>query len=106
MNVVLGGWVVASAFLWPHVPAARLNAEVAGVLIVAVALAATRVARVHWLNAAVALWLFATVWLVPHASEASRFNDGVCAFVILVVALVPGAGETDGEAAAPQRARA
>ena len=106
MNVVLGAWLVVSVFLWPHLPASRESTAIGGALCALVALVATRVPRAHWLNAAVALALFATVWLVPHAHRASEWNDAVTAFFILPLALVPGAGETDGPPAVAHRVRA
>lgn len=106
VNVVLGAWIAASAFLWPHLPAARENAAVAGALVAVVALAALRTPKVHWLNAAVGLWLFAAVWIVPHASEASKFNDAISAFFVMALALVPAPGEAEEPPPAPHRVRA
>jgi hypothetical protein len=57
-NVLLGLWLLASAFLWEHVDTSRRNTWVVGALICASGLVALRKSAARWVNMALAGWLF------------------------------------------------
>ena len=65
VNIILGIWLVVSAFLWPHSYAQMNNAWIVGVLCVAFALVAMRVPEARYLNTLLAVWLFISVWALP-----------------------------------------
>jgi hypothetical protein len=93
-TVVLGLWLIASSVVWPHSPSQILNACVVGVLVVLVALVAlTANPRARYVNSALAVWLFASVFLLPTASRWTAWNDLFVAIMILACSLVPGSME-------------
>jgi hypothetical protein len=102
LNALLGAWLFLSGFVWDHTPAQRVNAWGVGVLCMAVALVARAAPPLRRVNTALAAWLLASVWVLPHASAATTWNDGLVAVAILALSLVAGRSE---EAAPPQGAQ-
>jgi hypothetical protein len=66
------------------------------VLCVFFALIATAVPAVRFLNALLAIWLFVSVWALPHRSLGTQWNDALVAIAIFVIALVPSLEERRG----------
>ena len=89
-NVVLGVWLFISAFLWQHSYAQRTNTWILGVLCVAFALIAMRVAEARYLNTLLAIWLFISVWALPSISSGTRWVNALTAIAIFAVSLAPG----------------
>ena len=61
-NLILGAWLFASAFIWPHTSASRMNTWIVGLAIAVIAAVALRVARI--LNSVLSMWLImSSFWL-------------------------------------------
>ena len=101
LAALLGAWLFLSGFPWEHTPAQRVNAWGVGILCLAVALMARAASQLRFINTALSAWLFASVWVLPHVSAATRWNDAVVAVAVFGLSLVPGRGEG---AAPPQGA--
>jgi hypothetical protein len=90
-TALLGVWLIVSSFAWPHRPGQIVNACVVGILVVLVSLIAlTAIPRARYVNSALAVWLFASVFLLPTASRRTAWNDLVVSIMILACSLVPG----------------
>jgi hypothetical protein len=89
VNIVLGIWLFVSAFIWRHTYAQMTNTWIVGVLCVAFAVLATRVAEVRYLIAALAVWLFVSVWALPTMSMATQWNNALVALAMFAAALAP-----------------
>lgn len=90
MNLMLGFWLIISAFVWEHTGPERANSWVVGALVIAIALVASSVSAARWVNTGLAVWLFASVWLLPHDNVATAWNNALVAIAVFVISLVPG----------------
>jgi uncharacterized membrane protein len=88
-NIILGVWLVVSAFLWPHSPSQSTNTWVLGVLCASFALIALAVPKVRYLNTALAVWLFISAWVLPRVSAATVWNNVLVAIAIFLFSLAP-----------------
>jgi hypothetical protein len=86
-NVVLGGWLFVSAFLWAHSPAERANTWIVGALCVAFALAAVALPWARYLNSLLAIWLFVSTWAMPAERLGTLWNNALVAIAIFFVSL-------------------
>lgn len=93
INLLLGFWLLISAFAWGHTIPERANSWVVGALIMAIALLASSVPAARWLNTALSVWLFVAVWALPHHSLATRWNNVLVAIAVFAISLVPGGDE-------------
>jgi hypothetical protein len=59
-------------------------------LVVAFALIAMRVPEVRYLNAAVAVWLLLSVWILPTFRIGTIWNNALVAIAIFIVSMVRG----------------
>jgi hypothetical protein len=87
--LVLGAWLIASAFAWPHGPMAANNTVILGALIAASAIVSLFVSRARVVTGLLAVWLFGSTFAM-HATAATVFNNLVVAIVVFLAALVPG----------------
>jgi hypothetical protein len=88
-NVLLGLWLIVSAFLWVHTRASQTNTWLVGLTVAAVAMIAMSVPRVRLLNTITSAWLFvSSVWLFEAASGAI-WNNVVVAIAVFVLSLLP-----------------
>ena len=92
VNVVLGIWLVISAFAWPHSEAQRMNAWILGVLCVAFALAALFEPTARYLNTVLSAWLLVSAWALPTVSLGTMWNSALVAIAIFFVSLAPPRG--------------
>jgi hypothetical protein len=105
VNVALGIWLVVSAFIWPHTPAQQANTWMVGVLAAVFALVATARNQARYLDTALSVWLFASIWVLPDLSRATQWNNAVVALAIFVLSLVPDqARPIEPPATAPETA--
>jgi SPW repeat len=95
INIAVGIWLVASAFIWPHTTAQLTNAVAVGVACSLAAAAAMRVPPLRHVNAGLALWLFFSTWVLPVERGATLWNNVLVALVMLVVAMVPSRRERE-----------
>jgi hypothetical protein len=90
IDVALGLWLFASAFLWTHGLPQVLNAAVIGALIVvdaAMALAGHERARLG--NRAVAVWLFVSNLILPGTTLMTAWNHSLVAVMVFLLSMMP-----------------
>ncbi len=90
VNVALGAWLFASAFLWPHIGANAFSTWLTGLFVAASALMAIWAPAMRWLTTICAIWLFLTAVFFAHVSGFTAIHDAVVAIAVFVVSLVPG----------------
>jgi hypothetical protein len=90
IDVALGLWLCASAFLWPHGTLQFFNALVIGLAIITdAALALAGHERARFTNRALAVWLFVSNLLLPGTTLATSWNHSVLAVVLFLLSMVP-----------------
>lgn len=90
LNLVMGIWLFATAFLWQHTDASRLNTWLVGVLVGACAFVAAWVPMARWGNTALSIWLFFSSLSLYHLSGATLWNNVIVAIIVFLASLVPG----------------
>jgi len=100
VNVVLGVWLFASAFLWQHSLPTFINALVVGIVIAASAVVAMRWPAARIVDTAAGVWLIASLFAWPSVAPATTWNNF---FVGAAVALVSIIGPSDQDITAPTR---
>jgi hypothetical protein len=88
MNVVLGVWLLLSAFGWRHGAAQFTISIVTGIAIVAVALMAMASPRFRFLNIALGAWLFISAFAFRHSTAGTVWNSVFVAVLVFFVALI------------------
>jgi hypothetical protein len=101
-TMILGLWLFVSAFLWPHGASHFSNTWIVGLLAVAFALIAMAFPFARYLNTALALWLFVSVWVLPGVTTATAWNNALVAVALFALSLVSG-GEVSGFGRRPVR---
>jgi hypothetical protein len=89
MNMVVGVLLFASAFLWPHTPAMRINAVLAGFACVAIEVAGLFYPVVRYANTALSVWLLASAIVLPHVSMACVWMAIFASVTMFIVSLMP-----------------
>jgi hypothetical protein len=102
VNIILGVWLVVSAFLWPHSYAQMNNTWIVGVLCVAFALVAMRVPEARYFNTVLAVWLFISVWALPARTMTTQWNNAIVAIAIFLVSLLPAYLRGPGSRSVPR----
>lgn len=88
INVILGAWLLISAFIWQHAAAQFWNTLIMGIIVAGFALGALRIPQLRFVNTAAAAWLLVSIWALPTMSSATAWNNGLVAVAIFVVSLV------------------
>ena len=88
INLLIGVWLFASTFVWPHAPHARSVALYVGLLIALVSAWAMFVHAVHWINAVLAVGLFVLTLGHEH-SALTAWNHVIISIIVFALALVP-----------------
>lgn len=89
ISIALGGWLVITAFAWPQTDASLSNAVIVGALLVALGVVSLMRPVVRWATAALAVWLFASNYVLPQPSGAMMWNQLLVALGVLLAAFVP-----------------
>lgn len=93
-NALVGIWLFATSFMWPHTAAQKTVTIVAAVLTFVLAILASLTPVARYLNACVALLLFvASTIALPTLQLATLLNNTIVAIVILIVSLVDSGPE-------------
>jgi hypothetical protein len=87
-NAMLGLWLFLSAFIWPHVPSARMNTCLVGLFVGVSAVTATCWDEARRLTAVLALWLAFTTVVVYPARPATLWNNLLVAAAVLALSFV------------------
>ncbi|MFN7134582.1 MAG: hypothetical protein ACK4N5_21060 [Myxococcales bacterium] len=93
INVLLGIWLVVSAFLWTHTGAQRVNTVVVGVLCVAFSVLAAKLQPARFLNTLLAVWLFISAFALPSAASATVWNNALIAVMLFMLSMMAGGTE-------------
>jgi len=88
LNVLLGAWLFASAFLWPHQDNVRYNDWVCGLFVAAAALSAVWAPAFRFVSAGTATWLGFSALILGYRGAATRLHDLALAGAIFVVSTV------------------
>jgi hypothetical protein len=96
LNVLVGGWLVASAFLWPHSQGQLTNTCASGLLCVVTAALSGAAPRFRLLNTAVAVWVLITAFSIPRIGGATLWNNVAVAVAMFVVSLLPASSAHTG----------
>ena len=105
LNVVLGTWLVISAFAWPHARWQLINTLASGILVVVFALTACVAPRVRYLNTVLSAYLFISTWLYPAltmAEMATQWHNSMVALWIFLISVLHD-GPTGAGFFAPRR---
>jgi hypothetical protein len=98
LDLSLGFWLLASAFMWPHGAAHFVNAVLVGGLLVVVALIrSTRREQARPASTALAIWLFVANIVLPGTTLPTAWNHALVAVLVFLISLVParhGAGRS------------
>jgi len=89
IHIVLGVWLIASAFLWPHDVVQGTNTWVTGALCAACALLEVKVPQARYFNAMLGAYLFSSTWFLP-GSMGTLMNNLLVAIAIFFTAALPG----------------
>jgi lysylphosphatidylglycerol synthetase-like protein (DUF2156 family) len=89
VDFLLGAWLFASTFLWPHTHDEQMTAAILGILIAVVGGWAMFAHVVHYLNTLLAIWLLFSTLGAQHASAATTVNQVIVAIVVFLLSLVP-----------------
>ncbi len=89
VNVVLGCWLFASAFLWEHTPVHFHNAWIVGLLLVAFAVWAFWWPPARYFDTTLALWLVLASVFMAQGARATLINNMIVGLAVFVVSLVP-----------------
>ncbi len=89
VDFVLGLWLFASAFLWPHTHSEMMTATIVGIVMVVTAAWSMFAHVVHYLNTLAAIWLFFSALGTNHATAGTAWNDALVAIVVFFLSLVP-----------------
>ena len=93
LNLVLGGWLVVSAFVWQHSATGFMNSWLSGLAIALVSLIGAFFPSARWVNASIALWLFVSTLLVDHAMVATAWHNAIVALAVFSVSLAKAPAE-------------
>jgi hypothetical protein len=93
INMVLGTWLLASAFLWPHAAGQFRNSWSAGSLCIVVAALARSVPPLRYANTVLGLWLVIATVAGARISDLTVWNNVLVGAAIAAVSLFSvGAG--------------
>jgi uncharacterized membrane protein YhhN len=94
VNVLIGIWLLATIFMWPHTPVQKTVTVVVAILTVVLAILATFTPVARSLNACVAILLFVlSTMALPSLGLATIWNNTIVAIAIFVVSLVDNGAE-------------
>jgi hypothetical protein len=90
LDLSLGFWLLASAFLWPHGAAHFVDAVAVGGLLVIVALVRSpRQEQARHASTALAIWLFVANIVLPGTTLPTAWNHALVAVLVFLISLVP-----------------
>ena len=89
VNVVLGAWLFASAFLWPHLGSDGFNTWVTALAVLTCAVMAFWAPAFRWGSAFAAVWLAVMAVTLGHATAFTLWHNLAVALAVLAASLVP-----------------
>jgi len=89
-NMLIGFWLVLSAFLWRHTPNEQAGAWGSGILIFLFAIWSLMDPAMRVATGLTGAWLAITSFFVPLVTSATAYNHIICGAVVVLLSLVPG----------------
>jgi hypothetical protein len=86
LNVGLGFWLYESRFFWVHSPEQFANTAIVAIVHTSFAVAAIGCPAVRYADAALALWLSASLLVLPRLADATLWNNLFVSITILIAA--------------------
>jgi hypothetical protein len=93
-NVLIGTWLFVSAFMWSHAPLEAAFTMACGGLSAVFALATIYYRGFRYLNAGLAVLLFASTLVLSAWQGPTMWHNAVVAIALFVLALVDGTTES------------
>ena len=93
VNIILGLWLVVSAFAWPHSSAQFTNIWLMSLIAALSAAVAIGAPIFRFVNTFVGVWLAVSVYALPRLSSGTAMNNVVAGLLIAIVSLA-GPGKT------------
>jgi len=87
LTVVLGAWLLASIYMWPHSIASVTNTGLVGILTIAIALVSLYVAWTRWMNVVLGAWLTASTLVIEHAVIPTMWNNVLVGLLVILASL-------------------
>jgi hypothetical protein len=87
-NVVLGGWLLLSAFLWVHSQPQFNNALIVGCSVAASAALALAAPVLRHVNTVLGGWLLVSAFALPTAHSATVYNSSTVAILVFALSLL------------------
>lgn len=100
-NLAVAGWLLFSAFAFPHSPASAAFTGLFAVLIGTFALASPGLPGLRFVNAGLGFILGWAALLLPDMDGLARVNTALVAAVVCALSLIPGRA-TFSSAASPE----
>lgn len=95
LEMGLGLWLFAAAFLWVHPHVQAMNMWIFGLVVIAVALVSCVFSFLRFVNTAIAMWLVASVFALPTMEPGGSLSNVLTAIVLFAASMVPtSAGPT------------
>lgn len=94
VSLILGIWLIISAFAWPHTAGEQTNAWILGVLIAIASIWAMFAPGVRFLNTIFSIWLFFATIAIMHSQAGTLWNNLIAAIIVFVMSLIPSGAMT------------
>ena len=88
--IMIGTWLIVSAFAWPHTRAETVNIVVIGALAMTFAVRSMSRAWALYANVTLAAWLFLSTFRFPVASQVTLMHNALMALAIFVGSVISG----------------
>ena len=99
VDIVLGAWLLFSSLFWPPFPVHMASSAIVGASSVVLGIAARRGHDwCRWLVGILAVWLIASLWVIPHGSPSIVVNHLTVGTLLFGFSVLPtGRGRATGE---------
>jgi hypothetical protein len=88
VSLVLGCWLLVSAFLWPHARSAQTDTWLTGMLIASFAALALALPAARRVNTLLAAWLVVSTLVLAHTDTPTLINNGLIAIAVFGLSLI------------------
>lgn len=84
VDLLVGVWLIVSAFLWPHAGEQFDNACTVGALTAAISAAAFVRPPARYVNSVLAVWLLVSTWVLPLINESTARNNIAVSILLFI----------------------
>jgi hypothetical protein len=89
VTLVIGIWLIISAFAWPHALTEQTNAWIVGMLIALAAVVSMFAPSVRYIATLLSIWLFFSAIAFTSPDGGTPWHDVIAAIVVFLVSLIP-----------------